>query len=631
MSLYRALYEDGALVPPKKGQSADPKPTAGNDGTTITIEDLFHNIPTRLMALRNSSEEYTRILDVVTRYAIHNPTVSFVCKKAGQSVADISSPGGNVSERDVIKLLYGGNIARELMNLQAPDQILEQSNSDAGVTLLHSSHLLVDDAEKMRMKWRWIILFLKNLLGNARHSSAVRISKGRKLPSCYLLIVSYLNVHYPFIYRSLQILDRLVDSPRLKKACDNVYTAILPKGSFPFLYIGLDIIPQNVDVNVHPTKREVHFINEEEIIEAIASKMTEVLASKAQSRTFEYQALLTGGVTDDSSKYRKDGSGMKGGSSQKVYSHHKVRNSQQDRTLESMFPVTHPATQAAANDSEGEVGDTDDEPQVFEEDKSLSKIRDVPESECYLTSVINLREEVKAQRHNRLSEIISKHVFVGIVDLSKCLSLIQHSTKLYLVNHAALAEEFFYQMGLRQFGDFKRLKLEPPPNVRELIELAVGVEEGVKKAGLDVDSVTGSITGILISRRDMLNEYFSLNIDDDGRLTSIPMLMRDYTPNLEKLPLLLMRLGPQVNWTSEKECFQTILSELAFFYNPTSLSQRHPSHEKDSDGEKAERWQLQHVLFPAMMKYFVAPKSLLDRDVVQIANLPDLYRVFERC
>jgi hypothetical protein len=34
---YRALYEDGVLIPSKKGQSADPKPTAGNDGTTITV------------------------------------------------------------------------------------------------------------------------------------------------------------------------------------------------------------------------------------------------------------------------------------------------------------------------------------------------------------------------------------------------------------------------------------------------------------------------------------------------------------------------------------------------------------------------------------------------------------------
>ena len=46
---------------------------------------------------------------------------------------------------------------------------------------------------------------------------------------------------------------------------------------------------------------------------------------------------------------------------------------------------------------------------------------------------------------------------------------------------------------------------------------------------------------------------------------------------------------------------------------------------------KATTWQIEHVLFQALRKFLVAPRSLLENDVVQVANLPDLYRVFERC
>lgn len=49
-----------------------------------------------------------------------------------------------------------------------------------------------------------------------------------------------------------------------------------------------------------------------------------------------------------------------------------------------------------------------------------------------------------------------------------------------------------------------------------------------------------------MARRDMLQEYFSLKISEDGLVETLPLLLRDYTPNLDKLPLFLMRLGPQV-------------------------------------------------------------------------------------
>ena len=58
-----------------------------------------------------------------------------------------------------------------------------------------------------------------------------------------------------------------------------------------------------------------------------------------------------------------------------------------------------------------------------------------------------------------------------------------------------------------------------------------------------------------MSRRDMLQEYFNLGISEDGLVETLPMLLRDYTPNLDKLPLFLMRLGPQVSIASHIQIY----------------------------------------------------------------------------
>ncbi|PCH44902.1 DNA mismatch repair protein MutL [Wolfiporia cocos MD-104 SS10] len=601
---WKACYADGALAAPRGTTSSEPKACAGNDGTTITVENLFYNTPTRLSALRSSSEEYARILDVVTKYAIHNPHVSFTCKKAGSSAPDVSTPSASTTAQ-AIRLLYGQTIAKDLLyaSISASDQIdatSDASSEDKGETWSAEAHFT-----------------------NAHYHAKKTV---------LLLFINH----------------RLVESLRIKKALESIYNGILPKGASPFIYLSLQIDPQSVDVNVHPTKREVHFLDEETIIERIASSLQQKLIGQSQSRVFEYQTLLTGGIAESQNvkgkgKERENQRGTEESptsdrtdspsmtpSSQKprkTLSQHKVRTSLQDRTLESMFPVT--SSQTAANGGSGsKAADFDDSSPV----PNPLKTREIKASECSLTSVQKLRRAIVQGTHRQLHEILEKHTFVGIVDVNRCLSLIQYSTKLYLVNHGALAEELFYQLGLRQFGNICRIKLDPPPPLKDLVKLAVDVEEGIERSSLSRPQIVDRIVDVLMARREMLSEYFSLDISADGAVESIPMLLRNYTPNLDKLPLFLMRLGPQVNWASERECFESFLRELAFFYVPEPLSPTHTDEAPQSEAEdKSMRWQLQHVLFPAIARYLVAPKSLLDRDVVQVANLPDLYRVFERC
>ena len=83
--MIRAYYRDGSLAPfpGARCDTADPIPCAGTGGTQILVEDLFFNLKTRRQALKNISEQYNSIVDVVSKYAIHNASkgVGFVCKK----------------------------------------------------------------------------------------------------------------------------------------------------------------------------------------------------------------------------------------------------------------------------------------------------------------------------------------------------------------------------------------------------------------------------------------------------------------------------------------------------------------------------------------------------------------------
>ncbi|CAN0525944.1 unnamed protein product, partial [Ectocarpus sp. 12 AP-2014] len=61
----------------------------------------------------------------------------------------------------------------------------------------------------------------------------------------------------------LFINDRLVESPSIKKTVECAYKDVLPKNTHPFVYLGITMPSHHLDVNVHPTKREVRFRPEE--------------------------------------------------------------------------------------------------------------------------------------------------------------------------------------------------------------------------------------------------------------------------------------------------------------------------------------------------------------------------------
>ena len=541
----------------------------------------------RRKAFRSPSEEYAKILEIVGRYAIHCTGVAFSCKKHGESAISISTPS-NASTVDSIRQIHGSAVANELIDFQVSDE-----------------------------KW------------------------GFKAAGW----TSNANYHVKKTALLLFINHRSVESSAIKKAIEQTYSTYLPKGGHPFTYLSLDIDPQRVDVNVHPTKREVNFLNEEEIIESICADIATKLSQVDTSRTFRTQSLLPSAKTPvpGLSKTRAEtpGSSQKQPSATpaKPWEYQLVRTDPQLRKITSMLPLS---TNNASTPAPPPI-------------TYLTSSREF--IEYNYRTIKYLRASVRDSMHAGLTAVFASHTYVGLVDSNRRIAAIQGGVKLYLVDYGMVSNEYFYQLGLTDFGNFGAIKFESPLDIRSLISIGVKHEKALgspEDENVPWDTVPDMVTKQLVASREMLTQYFTFEVSAKGELLSLPLLTKGYTPSLAKLPRFLMRLGPCVNWVDEEACFHTFLKELASFYTPEQLpatatatggglagdddDAQMEGRGEEADGLKAElegrreemSRALEHVLFPAFRARLVATKGLLG-GVVEVANLKGLYRVFERC
>uniref|UniRef100_A0A672P766 DNA mismatch repair protein MLH1 n=1 Tax=Sinocyclocheilus grahami TaxID=75366 RepID=A0A672P766_SINGR len=568
---YRASYCDGKLKAP-------PKPCAGNQGTLISVEDLFYNVSTRRKALKSPSEEYSRIIEVVSRYSIHNSGKSFSVKKQGEMVADVKTLQ-NASVLDNIRAVFGVAVSRELIEVECEDQ-------------------------KLAFK-------MKGYISNANYS----------VKKCILIL--FIN-------------HRLVESSALKKAIETVYTAYLPKNTHPFLYLSLEIAPQNIDVNVHPTKHEVHFLHEDSIIESVQKHIESKLLGSNSSRTYFTQTLLPGLSASTSASKASSSSAD---SQERVYAHQMVRT---DSKVQKLDAFLQPSTSSSAAQSRSDKAYSsstaaqgsnhlEKRPHVEEVKEDLTAASLPRRRFIKLTSIKELREDIEQHTHKGLQDLLQDHSFVGSVNPQ--WTLVQHQTKLYLLNTTKLSQELFYQILIYDFGNFGVLRLSNPAPLYDLAMLALDSEEsGWTEEDGPKEGLAQYIVDFLKQKAVMLEEYFSLEIDEEGNLTGLPMLLDNYTPAMEGLPMFILRLATEVNWDREKECFHDFGIECSHFYSIRKQYTLEPDAEEPQDAEMSWQWKVEHALFKALRTLFSPPKHFSeDGSVLQIASLPELYKVFERC
>ncbi|KAF0695182.1 Aste57867_13989 [Aphanomyces stellatus] len=596
---YRAHYRDGELVSKTPGGSKEPVPCAGKTGTQITVEDMFYNLNTRKQALKNFSEQYHRILDVMQRYALHygGKGKSFVCKKHRENSCDLNIPH-NASQLDVIKSIFGASLANEVI----PYSLVSDDNVKATGFVTNAN---------FNTKKSTFILFINN---------------------------------------------RLVECAALKRACEYIYGQYLPKHTHPFIYLALDIPPHHVDVNVHPTKREVHFLHEEAVVESITSHLNTLLQGGNQSRQFSVQPIATlmsshiqtremaatanvsDGEKDDSDsdttpkKKKAKASPATPSMVQLNLSKVKAKTYQSSKAPQRLVRTDHTATtidkymisQSSSVEDDQLTQDAVDEIEDVRVEGVDLDSNDEEIDPKNLTSVVTLAHRVKSRSDRALTKIFREHTFVGVVNHKS--SVIQHQTKLYLVDHTAVAQTLMYQNILHQFGSFQTIPLYEPMSIAELALCALdNPHNGYSEEDGPRDAFASEIQTLLVEKGPMLAEYFGLHITSEGLLKRIPQVIPGHEPSLHALPEFILQMN-DINWDEEEACFDNVSVTLAKWYSDINYP------DETNDNTRA-RQIVEHVIFPACKTTpFVAPHHLNEHGAVTpIACLNNLYKIFERC
>ena len=171
-------------------------------GTIMDIKELFYNVPARLKFLKSASTEFSYIQELVQNIALAYPEIGFELKRDGKSVLKTNGLG---DLKRTIKEIFGADVVESLKEVLKTDNL-------AGLKI--SGYVSTPDFTRSSKK-----------------------------------------NYYMYINR------RTVKCPVFQKAIDTAYKNLIASGKYPFVVLNFEIPPSDVDVNVHPTKKEVRYKN----------------------------------------------------------------------------------------------------------------------------------------------------------------------------------------------------------------------------------------------------------------------------------------------------------------------------------------------------------------------------------
>jgi len=191
------------------------EPAACPDGTSVEVKNLFFNVPARRNFLKSNSVEMRHIIDEFQRTALSHPQINF-----------------KLYQNDMeVYLLPTGKLVKRIINLFGRS---------------YQEQLVVCREETPHLK-------IKGYVGKPGFAKKTRGEQ--------------------FIF----VNNRYIRSNYLVHAVQNAYENLIPQDYFPFFVVFLEIDPKHIDVNVHPTKTEIKFVDERTIYGLIRATVRQAL------------------------------------------------------------------------------------------------------------------------------------------------------------------------------------------------------------------------------------------------------------------------------------------------------------------------------------------------------------------
>jgi DNA mismatch repair protein MutL len=222
----RAADELGTFIAIENSAVVRQEPCAAPQGTSIAMKNLFFNVPARRNFLKSSAAEMRHIIDEFIRVAMAFPQLFFSLTHNGQQVFHLEK--GSLKQR--ILQVLGNQYASKLVSVQQETDYL-------------------------------------NIQGFVGKPDAAKRTRGDQ---------------YFFVN------NRFIRSGYLNHALMQAYHQIIPADSFPLYVLFIDLNPEQIDVNVHPTKQEIKFEDEKIVYAFVQAAVKHALAQFSITPTLEF-------------------------------------------------------------------------------------------------------------------------------------------------------------------------------------------------------------------------------------------------------------------------------------------------------------------------------------------------------